>query len=411
MNYELFIVKRLLQAKKYKSSVSAPIIKIGIIAIALGVIVMLISIATGIGLQKKIREKISGFNGHIQIVNYDFNASMVSVKPVSTQQEFYPDFQNIKGIKNVQVFAQKAGILKTETDFEGVILKGVGPDYDWTFFEEYIYKGELPKYTDTLSNDIMISKYLADALHLEVGDDARVWFVRENLNKAPKVRKFTIHAIYDSGFQEFDETYLFCDIKQIQKLNKWQDDEVGGFEVLLNDFDELNDKNVEIHTEVPPTLQAISIIQKFPAIFEWVSLFDSNIIVIIGIMILVAGFNMITALLVLILEQTRMIGILKAMGSRNWDIRKMFLYQATYLIFKGLLWGNSIGLALLFIQKYGHVIKLNPETYYVTEAPVYINITYILLLNIGVILLSYLMLLIPSYYITKISPVKSIKFE
>lgn len=411
MNYELFIVKRLLQAKKYKSSVSAPIIKIGMIAIALGVIVMLIAIATGLGLQKKIREKISGFNGHIQIVNYDFNASMVSVKPVSTQQDFYPEFTDIKGIKNVQVFAQKAGILKTETDFEGVILKGVGSDYDWTFFEEYITKGKLPKYSDTLSNDIMISKYLADALHLDIGDDARIWFVRENLNKAPKVRKFSIQAIYDSGFQEFDETYLFCDIKQIQKLNKWQEDEVGGFEVLLNDFDELNDKNVEIHTEIPPTLQAISILQKYPAIFEWVSLFDSNIIVIIGIMILVAGFNMITALLVLILEQTRMIGILKAMGSRNWDIRKIFLYQATYLIFKGLLWGNLIGLTLLFIQKYGHVIKLNPETYYVTEAPVYINITYILLLNIGVIILSYLMLLIPSYYITKISPVKSIKFE
>lgn len=411
MNYELFIVKRLLQAKKYKSSVSAPIIKIGMIAIALGVIVMLIAIATGLGLQKKIREKISGFNGHIQIVSYDFNASMVSVKPVSMQQDFYPEFKNIKGIKNIQVFAQKAGILKTKTDFEGVILKGVGPDYDWSFFKEYIINGKLPKYSDTLSNNIMISKYLADALHLKIGDDARIWFVRENLNKAPKVRKFTIKAIYDSGFQEFDETYLFCDIKHIQKLNKWTDEEVGGFEVLLDDFDELNDKNVEIYTEIPPTLQAVSIIQKYPAIFEWISLFDSNIMVIIGIMILVAGFNMITALLVLILEQTRMIGILKAMGSRNWDIRKIFLYQATYLIFKGLLWGNLIGLALLFIQKYAHVIKLNPETYYVTEAPVFINITHILLLNIGVIVLSYLMLLIPSYYITRISPVKSIKFE
>jgi lipoprotein-releasing system permease protein len=411
MNYELFIAKRLITSKKYKSSVSAPIMKIGMIAIALGIIVMLISIATGVGLQNKIREKISGFNGHIQIVNYDNNNSLVSVKPIKTQQEFYPDFKDVSGVQSIQVYAQKAGIIKTKTDFEGIILKGVSKDYNWSFFKEYLVEGQLPSYDDRRSDAILISKIIADRLQLKVNDSVGLWFIRKEKNKLPQVRKLYIKGIYNSGFPEFDESFLIGDIKHIQRLNKWDKDEVGGFEIIIDNFDEIDKKTNQIRTHIPPTLNAVSIKEKFPMIFEWISLFDSNIIVIIFIMVLVAGFNMITALLVLILERTQMIGILKALGDTNWHIRKIFLYQATHLIIKGLIWGNAIGISLLLLQKYFGIISLNPETYYVDKAPVYINIVYIFLLNLGVIVLSYAMLLIPSYFITKISPVKAIRFE
>ena len=411
MNYELFIAKRLIASKKYKSSISAPIIKIGMIAIALGVIVMLIAISSGIGLQKKIREKVSGFNGHIQIVNYDYNNSLVSVKPISTLQDFYPNFKDVEGIENVQIFAQKAGIIKTKTDFEGIILKGVGTDYNWKFFENYLVSGRIPTYTDERSDAILISQSIADRLQLKVGDSPAIWFVRQDLNKPPQIRKLEITGIYNSGFQEFDDSFVLGDIKHIQRLNKWEPDQVGGFEVIIDDFDAIDTIAQEVHLAIPSTLNSYSIKEKFPLIFEWISLFDSNIVVIIFIMVLVAGFNMITALLVLILERTRMIGVLKALGDTNWHIRKIFLYQATYLIIKGLIWGNIVGLGLLFAQKYFGIITLNPETYYVDKAPVYLNLGYILMLNLGVIVLSYTMLLLPSYFITKISPIKAIKFE
>lgn len=411
MNYELFIAKRLIASKKYKSSISAPIIKIGMIAIALGIIVMLIAISSGLGLQKKIREKVSGFNGHIQIVNYDYNNSLVSVKPISTQQDFYPNFMDVEGVKAVQVFAQKAGIIKTKTEFEGIILKGVGAGYHWDFFEEYLISGSIPRYSDKRSDEILISESIANRLQLKIGDVPAIWFVRQDPTKPPQIRKLNITGIFNSGFQEFDDSFIIGDIKHIQRLNKWEADEVGGFEIIIDDFDAIDEVAQEIHLSIPSTLNSYSIKEKFPLIFEWISLFDSNIFVIIFIMVLVAGFNMITALLVLILERTQMIGVLKALGDTNWHIRKIFLYQATYLIVKGLIWGNLIGLGLLFIQKYFGVITLNPETYYVDKAPVYINLTYILALNLGVIVLSYIMLLLPSYFITKISPIKAIRFE
>jgi len=410
-NFELFISKRLVASKKYKSSISAPIIKIGVIAIALGVIVMLISIATGVGLQKKIREKVSGFNGHIQIVNYDNNNSQVSVKPISTHQDFYPVFNSVEGIHNVQVFSQKAGIIKTETDFEGIVVKGVGQDYNWSFFEDYLVQGNLPTYTDKRSDAIIISQSLADKLQFKVGDQATFWFVKNDPKKMPNIRKWTISGIYNSGFPDFDDTYILADIKHIQRLNKWQKDEVGGFEILVDDFDRIDIVAEQVRDNLPPTLNSYSIKRKFPLIFEWIALFDSNIIAIIFLMLLVSGFNMITVLLVLILERTQMIGLLKALGNTNWSIRKIFLYQASYLVINGLLWGNLIGLSLLFAQKHFGLISLDPETYYVSQAPVHIDFLQILLLNAGVVILTFILLMLPSYFITKISPAKAIKFE
>ncbi len=411
MNYELFLAKRIIAAKQYKSSISSPIIKIAILAIAVGMVVMMIAIATGFGLQQKIREKLSGFNGHIQITNFDNNNSEITLEPVSKNQEFYPEFKNVSDIKNVQVFATKGGIIRTETDFEGIIFKGVAKDYDWTFFEEYLVEGKIPDFYGEVSNDVLISKEISNRLNINLGDKFNILFVKENPSKAPWIRVVKVVGIYNSGFQEFDENFVIADIRHIQKMNRWTEDEVGGFEVLINDFKDIKIKSDEVYTQTASTLNSQSIMDKYPGIFEWISLFDNNIYLIIVIMILVAGINMITALLVLILERTQMIGILKALGSNNVSIRKVFLYNAAYLVLKGLFWGNLIGLTILFIQKYFGVITLNPETYYVSEAPVYLDFWYIILLNIGTLLLCLIMLIIPTLIISKIDPVKSIKFE
>ncbi len=411
MNFEFFIAKRLISAKKYKSSISAPIIKIAIAAIAIGVIMMLVSFATGIGLQVKIREKIAAFNGHIIIDSYDNNSSQVSLMPVSLNQDFYPEFNTVSGIDHIQAVATKAGIIRTPTDFEGVIVKGVGADFKWENFGDFLVEGQLPGYKDSLNEDILISRYTANRLSLGVGDKAITYFLREDPSQRPWTRVFVIKGIYDSGFQEFDELYLLADIRHIQRMNGWDQNQVGGFEVFIDNFDELDQKGGEVYQSTDSFLDSRTIKQKYYAIFEWLSLFDFNIALIIGIMILVAGINMITALLVLILERTQMIGILKALGGSDWTIRKIFLYNATYLIILGLFWGNLIGLGLLFLQKYFKLFPLNPETYYVTEVPVHIGWDYILAVNLGTLILCLLMLLIPSVIITRISPVKAMKFD
>ncbi len=411
MNFEFFIAKRLISAKKYKSSISAPIIKIAIAAIAIGVVMMLVSFATGIGLQVKIRDKIAAFNGHIIIDNYDNNSSQVSLVPVSKDQEFYPEFNAVSGIEHVQGVATKAGIIRTPTDFEGIIVKGVGADYKWKNFEEFLIEGSLPDYSGTINEEILISQYMASRLGFEVGDKVVTFFLREEVNRNPGVRGFVIAGIYSSGFKEFDELYVLADIRHIQRMNGWEQDQVGSFEVFIDDFNKLDQKGIEVYENTSSLLDSRTIKQKYYSIFEWLSLFDFNIALIIGIMILVAGINMITALLVLILERTQMIGILKALGGGDWTIRKIFLYNASYLIVLGLFWGNLIGLGLLFIQKYFKLFPLNPETYYVTEVPVYIGWEYILAVNIGTLVLCLLMLLVPSVIIARISPVKAMKFD
>lgn len=411
MNFEFFIARRIVASKDYKSSISAPIIKIAITAIALGIIMMLISIATGVGLQKKIREKVSAFNGDIVISNFDTNFSNDSQNPISKNQDFYPTFKNIEGIKHVQITASKGGVIRTETDFEGVVVKGVGSDYDWGYFEDYLVDGKLPDFKSDLNSEILISEYLANRIHFKLGDRVTTFFLNDDVSKTPRSRGFEIVGIYNSGFQQFDEQFIITDIRHIQRLNKWEDDQIGAFEVFVNDFDNIVPIGNEVYNETSSTLDTQTIRQKYASIFEWLDLFDFNIIMIIGIMILVAGINMITALLVLILERTQMIGILKALGSSDWSVRKVFLYNAIYLIGVGLFWGNVIGIGLLLIQKYGKIFKLNPNTYYVNEAPVYISLDYILILNAGTFLLCLIMLLIPSFIIAKISPVKAIRFE
>jgi len=410
LNLEYFISKRLITTKSYKSSISSPIIKIAITAIAIGIIMMIVSVSTGIGLQNKIREKVAAFNGHVIISNYDDNQSEVTKEPISINQDFYPKFKNVSDIRHIQATASKAGIIHTEESFEGILYKGVGKDYDFKNLQEYLIEGKMPNLKNELNEEVLISQFIANRLNLKLGDKFKTYFLKDSGSRY-NLRNFKIVGIYNSGFQEFDATYILGDIRHIQKINKWNDDQVGTFEVFVNDFTQIKEKGEEIYKEIPPTYNSTTIEEKYYSIFEWLKLFDFNIVIILIVMIIVATINMIVALLVLILERTQMIGILKALGANNWNIRKIFLYNASYLIVRGLLFGNIIAIGLLLIQKYFGLIKLNPENYYVNVAPVDINPLHIIVLNVGTILICFMVLLIPSYIITKISPVKAIRFD
>ena len=411
MNLEYFIAKRLITAKEYKSSISAPIIKIAIAAIAIGMVMMIVSVATGIGLQQKIQEKVSAFNGHIIISNYDNNQSEATLTPINKNQNFYPRFNSVAGISHIQAVATKAGIIRTEKAFEGIIFKGVGIDYKWDNIQEYLIAGHLPDVSNQLNSEVVISQYLADRLELKVGDAFNTFFIKENQNQLPNIRRFKITGIFNSGFQEFDATYILGDIRHVQRMNKWTPNQIGAFEIFVQDFDQIQSVGEDVYQQTPSNLDSKTIIEKYSYIFDWLLLFDFNIIIILGVMILVATINMVVALLVLILERTQMIGILKALGANNWSVRKIFLYNAFYLIVRGLFWGNCIGIGVLLIQKYFGIIQLNPENYYVNQAPVYFNLGYILALNLLTVVVCFLVLLIPSYIITKISPIKAIRYE
>lgn len=416
MNIEFFIARRLVHNSGGKSSISSPIIKIAISAIALGVVMILIAIATGRGLQERIRQKIASLNGHIQIFNYDTNRSEVSIVPISNQEDFYtdPQFFNREGKKvlHLQGVITKGGIIRTEKTFEGIIAKGVGKDFDTQYMKAYLKAGKFPDFSsDTLSNEVLISEYLANRLELSVGDTCNTLFLREESEGIPNQRNFTIAGIYASGFQQFDATYILVDIRQLQKINKWTPQQVGLFEVFIKDFDQMDSVGEYVYNHIPTTYDSQTIAQKYPTIFEWFHTFDLNIFIIIAIMVIVGGVNMITAILVLILERTPMIGTLKALGATNWNIRKIFLYNAAYLIGLGLFWGNLIGLSLLCIQYYFAPLKLDPTVYYVTEVPIYLHMGYIIALNVGILITCLLMLLVPSYIVSRISPIKAIKFE
>nr|WP_315251912.1 FtsX-like permease family protein [uncultured Flavobacterium sp.] len=410
MNLEYFIAKRLITAKDYKSNISAPIINIAIAAIAIGMIMMIVSVATGIGLQNKIREKIAAFNGHIIISNYDNNQSEITLSPISKNQDFYPKFNTVPEVSHVQAIASKSGIIRTENAFEGIIFKGVGDDYQWGNIKEYLVSGTLPDFSKN-TQEVVISQFLANRLQLKVGDSFNTFFIKEDQNRLPNVRRFKITGIFNSGFQQFDATYIIGDIKHIQRINKWKPNQVGAFEVFVKDFNRIKETGDQIYKKTSSTLDTKTIIEKYSYIFEWLQLFDFNIIVILVVMILVATINMVVALLVLILERTQMIGILKALGANNWSVRKIFLYNAFYLIVRGLFWGNLIGISLLLLQQQFGIIKLNPENYYVNQAPVHINLMYIMALNVITVAICALVLLIPSHIVTKISPVKAIRFD
>jgi len=414
LNIELFIAKRLIWDKEKKKNISNPIVTIAIIGITLGLTIMIISVAIVTGFKNEIRNKVIGFGSHIQIINYDTKTSYEKI-PIKKNQTFYPGIDTIKGIKHIQVFATKAGIMKTNIDIQGIVLKGIGSDFDWTFFNNNIIDGKNFIVNDTLrTNKVLISKYIASLLKLKVGDDFAMYFVQD----PPRIRRFTIEGIYDTSLEELDKIFILGDIAHIQKLNNWSENEISGFEILINDFKDL-DKMTQIvydiigyrFNENGSILRIINIKNKYPQIFDWMELQDMNVWIILILMLLVTGFNMVSGLLILILERTNMIGILKAMGTNNWSIRKIFLFQSGFLIGKGLFWGNLIGITLCLLQYYFGIFKLEPASYYVTTVPINLKFFLIVLLNIGTLIITILMLILPSYIISKISPAKTIKFN
>lgn len=410
MNLEYFIAKRLINAKSYKSSVSSPIIKIAILAITISIVMMIMSVATGIGLQQKIREKISAFNGQIIVTSFDDNQSQVTVAPLSEKAFPMDKLKQIPQVTHIQSVATKAGLIRTEKEFEGIVFKGVNNKYNWSSLKEFIVEGSVPRFSTDNNNEVLISQFLAKRLNLKLNDRFNTFFMKEQ-GKLPSVRKFKVVGIYNSGFQEFDASYVIGSIEHIQRINKWSKDQVGAYEIYIDNFDQLDQIANKVYHSIPPTYNSIAISEKYFSIFEWLKLFDFNIVVVLIIMIIVATINMVVALLVLILERTQLIGLLKSLGANNWSIRKIFIYNAVYLIGRGLLWGNGIALVLLYVQRYFGIVKLNPESYYVNVAPVDINWFYIILLNIGTVIICGLVLIIPSYIITKVSPVKALKFD
>ncbi len=415
MNTEFFIAKRLTFDKENKKNISYTIAKIATFSIALSLSVMIIAIAVVTGFKKEIRKKVIGFGSHIQIVNFDFNTSY-ETKPVKAQQDFYPGLTDFKGIKHIQVFAVKPGIIKTETDVQGIVLKGIDKDFDWSFFIENMVQGSPISISDSAkTKKVVVSKYIANLLHFNLEDEFIVYFP---IGERARYLRLQIGGIYETGLEEFDKQFMLVDIKHIQRLNQWSKDEISGFEVLISDFKLLERMTQLVFNEVAlnfqedgSSLRIENIKEKYPQIFDWINLQNMNVITLLVLTLMIAILNMITGLLILILERTNMIGILKSFGAANQNVRQIFLYQAGFLVLRGLFWGNLIGLCLCLVQHHFELIKLDQSSYWLSTVPVNLNAMHVIALNIGSLLVIMSVLIIPSIIISKIQPSKTIRFN
>jgi lipoprotein-releasing system permease protein len=410
----LFIATRLTFNKESRASFSGPIIRISVIGIALSLAVMIIAVFTVTGFKSEIRRKIIGFGSHIQIVNYDANSSF-ETEPISKNQPFLPLMRSVPGIRHIQVFATKPGIIKTGTEIQGAILKGVGSDYDWSFFAGNLTDGSVFQVNDSVKTDkVLISKYFSDLLNLKTGDRFAMYFIDDQ----PRGRSFTVSGIYRTSLMDFDKQFIIADIGHLQSLNNWNSQQVTGFEIIIDDYSKLDKVTREvfnmagvIFNEKGAKLRVINIRSLYPQIFDWLGLIDKNVWVLLGLMLVVSAFNMISGLLIIILDRTTMIGILKSLGMTNRGIRDIFLYQSFYLIIKGLFWGNIAGTGICLIQYYFKLLKLNPESYFLDYVPINFNITYLILLNIGTLAITLLIMIIPSMVIARINPSRTIRFD
>ena len=423
MNTELFIARKV--AGSGQKSFSRLIIRIAVVAVALSMTVMIAASALISGFKKEIGSKVFGFWGHIHITSANVSTAFLELSPIDKAQPFYPHLDTVRrvragfpgleqysrgGVRHIQTFALKPGIIKAKNEIEGIILKGIGQDFDWSFVERYIVEGAPLNLSDTTeSSGIILSRQTADRLRVSTGDRFIVHFVEKGEQLK---RRFTVEGIYKTGLEEYDKVFALVDIRQVQQLLGWSEDEVGGFEVFVEDLRDLNAITDYIYYEqLPNDLYAETIREKLPEIFEWLELQDINEVVILAMMIIVALINMITALLILILERTNMIGTLKALGAADWSIRKIFLYYAAYIIVLGLFWGNLIGIGLCLAQKHFRFIRLDEANYYLSEAPVDLQVFSILGLNLGTLIVTLIFLILPSYLVSRISPVKAIRFQ
>lgn len=435
MNLPYFIARRV--AASGQASFSRLIIRVAIVAVALSVAVMIAATALVAGFKQEISSKIFGFWGHIHITDTDINRSLLEAYPISTDQPFYPHLDTLGpvpylaremwmghpverqrltkgGVSHIQAFAIKPGIIEAgqgeRKEIEGIILKGVGQDFNWSFMDQYIKRGARIQYPDSsMSRDILISQQTANRLQLDTGDT----FITHFVEKGEQLqRRFRVSGVYRTGLEEYDQKFALVDIRQIQRLLGWREDQVSGFEVFIDDIDDLIPLAEHIYfEELPRDLYAETIREKMPEIFDWLDLQDINEVVILTLMVIVAIINMVTALLILILERTNMIGTLKALGAGNWKIRQMFLYYAGYILLMGLLWGNGFGIGLCLLQDQFEFIRLSEENYYLSTAPIALRWAPIALINVGTFVITLVFLVLPSYLVTRISPVKAIRFK
>lgn len=414
MSLSLFIARRLYRDSDAGKQVSRPAVLIALIGVAIGLAVMIITVSVIVGFKNEVRDKVVGFGSDIQITNSDA-ARSYETRPVVVNDSLISILSSYPEVKHVQRYSTKPGMIKTTEDFQGMVLKGIGPEFDPTFFQKHLVEGELPQFSDTASsNKVVISKALATKLKLKLGDKIDTYYIQDNV----RARRLQIAGIYQTNFSEYDKLFLLTDIYLVNRLNNWQPEQVSGAELQVNDYGRLEDTTYEIAADMDGLTDKYSedycvrnIEQLNPQIFTWLDILDVNIWVILILMAGVAGFTMVSGLLIIIIERTSMIGVLKSLGADNTTIRKVFLWFSVFLIGKGMLWGNAIGLAFFFLQKWFGIFKLDPETYYMDTVPVSFNILLFLLLNIGTLSASVLMLVAPSYLITRIQPANSMRYE
>ena len=414
MQWVLFIARRIYQRNEGGKEVSKPAIRIAMAGIAIGLAVMIVSVSVAVGFKHEIRNKVVGMTSEVVVTSLD-DAQLYQTKPIAATDSLMSALGNVENVQHAQRYSTKTGMIMTSDNFQGMMLKGVAQEYDFTFLKEYLLEGEIPVFTDSMStNKVLISKSIANKLSLKIGDRLFTYYVEDNI----RARRLKVAGIYQTNFSAFDDYFLITDLYTVNRLNKWKSDQVGGIELDVSDYSKIHQVSDVIRTQFFEQNDSYgqsyfcrSVEEANPQIFAWLDILDVNVWVILILMIGVAGFTMISGLLIIILDRTNMIGVLKALGADNTSIRKIFLAFSALLIGKGMLWGNLIGISLCVVQALFHPITLNPADYYVTTVPLELNWGLFLLLNVCTFLVSLLMLIGPSYLISRIHPAKSIRFE
>lgn len=415
MNFPLFIAKRIYSDQGDKRKVSRPAIRIATVGVAIGLAVMIITVSVVLGFKHTIRDKVVGFGGHIQVHN-TFFINDADPYSICADDSLMKVFRQQPNVKHAERYAITNGLLKTDQDFLGIAFKGVGPEFDSTFISQHLIAGTIPHFSDsTSSNQLLMSKMIADKLQLNVGDKVFAYFVSD---ESVRTRRYSISGIYQTNMTRFDESICFIDLYTANKLNGWTGNTCTGVEVTVNDLDQfkiteeafVNHVNRSIDAQ-GNTLATQTIYEAYPQVFIWLELLDVNVWIILALMVCVAGFTMISGLLIIILERTQMIGILKALGERNSTIRHTFLWFSVFIIGQGMFWGNLLGIGIVLLQQYTGFVSLDPQIYYVSEAPMELNLPLILLLDIVTLLICVMVLIAPSYLISHIHPAKSMRYE
>ena len=415
MNLPLYIAKRIYSDQGDKRKVSRPAIRIATIGVAIGLAVMIVTVSVVLGFKHTIRDKVVGFGSHIQVHNImNYNGS--DPHPICANDSLMKAVGKLPGVANAERFSMTQGILKTDEDFLGIAIKGIAEEYDTTFLSQHLIAGNITSFSDKTSKyKLLVSKMIADKMRLKVGDKVFGYFID---NQDVRTRKFTISGIYQTNMTRFDETLCFTDLHTANKLNGWTDNQATGIEVLVKDFEKVNETANQFIDNINRTsdeqgnsLTSETIYELYPQIFSWLELLDINVWIILALMVCVAGFTMISGLLIIILERTQMIGILKALGARNKTVRHTFLWFSVFIIGQGLFWGNIVGISIVLLQKYTGFITLDPQTYYVSEAPMELNLPLVALINIATLLICVFVLITPSYLISHIHPAKSMRYE